>query len=71
VARLSDIVSSLGRPVCTGLKKMKGLAPHPWAITQPTVKSHNQVDACVFEGERHPSDDDDPFIVLTETKFSI
>jgi len=50
---------------------MKGLAPHPWAITQPTVKSHNQVDACAFEGERHPSDDDDPFIVLTETKFSI
>jgi hypothetical protein len=31
-------------------KKMKGLAPHPWAIIQPTGKSHTQVDACVCGG---------------------
>jgi hypothetical protein len=31
---LSDIASSLGRPVYTGLKKLKGLAPHPWTITE-------------------------------------
>ena len=34
MARLSDIASSLGRPVYTGLKKLKGLAPHPWTITE-------------------------------------
>jgi hypothetical protein len=28
------MTSSLGRPVYTGLKKMKGLAPHPWPITE-------------------------------------
>ena len=29
VARVSNLASSLGRPVCTWLKKKKGLAPHP------------------------------------------
>lgn len=41
MARVSDFASSLGRPVYTGLKKMKGLAPHPWAVTQPTGQSLN------------------------------
>jgi hypothetical protein len=53
VAQSSDFASSLERPVCNGLKKMKGLAPHPWAITQSTGQSHNQVDACVLGWERH------------------
>jgi hypothetical protein len=39
VARVSDFASSLGRPVYTGLKQMKGLAPHPWAVMQPTGQS--------------------------------
>ena len=29
---VSDLVNSLGRSVCTRLKKMKSLAPHPWAV---------------------------------------
>jgi hypothetical protein len=29
VARVSDFACSLGRPVYTGLKQIKGLAPHP------------------------------------------
>jgi len=49
---LSDIASSLGRPVYTCLKKMKGLVPNPWAITRPTGKSHTQVHACVCGGGR-------------------
>jgi hypothetical protein len=37
---MSDLASSsLVRPVCAGLKKMKGLAPHPWSVTQPTGQS--------------------------------
>ena len=39
VARVSDSASSLGRPVCTGLKKIKGLASHPLAVAQPTGQS--------------------------------
>jgi hypothetical protein len=39
LCHVTDIASSLGRPVYTGLKKMKGLAPHPWAVTQPTGQS--------------------------------
>jgi hypothetical protein len=34
VWRLNHIASSFGRPVYTGLKRMKGLAPHPWSIIQ-------------------------------------
>jgi hypothetical protein len=52
VARVSDFASSLGRPVYTGLKQMKGLAPHPWA----DYSAHwpvTQMDACVCGGERH------------------
>jgi hypothetical protein len=38
-ARVSDSASSLGRPVCTGLKKKKGLASHSWAVAPPTGQS--------------------------------
>jgi hypothetical protein len=38
-AQVSDLASSLGRPVCTGLKKMKGLASHPWTVAQPAGQS--------------------------------
>ena len=40
MARLRDIASSLGRPVYTGLKKKKGLTPHPWAIILSPLASH-------------------------------
>jgi len=43
-----------GRPVYTGLKKMKVLHPIPGLLTQPTGKSHTQVDACVCGGEIPP-----------------
>ena len=49
VARLSNIASSLGRPVYTGLKKIKGLAPHPWAVLSP-LASHSNGCACVCGG---------------------
>jgi hypothetical protein len=34
---VSNLASSLGRPVCTGLKKKKGIAPHSWAVAQVRV----------------------------------
>ena len=43
-----------GRPVYTGLKKKKVLHPIPGLLTQPTGKSHTQVDACVCGGEIPP-----------------
>jgi hypothetical protein len=49
-ARVSDFASSLGSPVCTGLKKMKGLAPHPWTVTQPTGQSLKWMRVCVWGG---------------------
>jgi hypothetical protein len=55
VAQLIDIASStLGRPVYTGLKNMKGLAPHPRAIILRPLASHTLKWMHVCEGgERH------------------
>ena len=53
---MSDFASSLGRPVYTGLKQMKGLAPHPWAVAQPTGQSLKWMRECVGgEGSPPPS----------------
>jgi hypothetical protein len=41
-----------GRPVYTGLKKNEGSCTPSLGYTQPTGKSHTQVDACVCGGER-------------------
>jgi hypothetical protein len=53
---VSNFASSLGRPVYTGLKQMKGLAPHPWAVAQPTGQSLKWMRECVGgEGSPPPS----------------
>jgi hypothetical protein len=50
VARVCDFASSLGRPVYIGLKKMKGLAPHPGLFLLRPLVSHSNGCVCVRGG---------------------
>ena len=50
MARVCDFASSLGRPVYIGLKKMKGLAPHPGLFLLRPLVSHSNGCVCVRGG---------------------
>ena len=53
--RMSEQLCQFSREaVYTGLKKMEGLAPHPWTVMQPTGQSFKWMRECVGGG-RIPS----------------